>query len=102
MIKCPVLKELKLSAKGVLSWEAVDEKETNFNELQRKRVAELERRMENSDGHPASSKTAPRKHRSRKREKHGRGSESSEETSGWEVSRPEVDILKEVQNAEAV
>lgn len=61
VMKSRVLKELELRAKGMIEWKAVSDRVTSCDAARRKRVAELERRMETSEGQPAIPKTAPRK-----------------------------------------
>lgn len=91
-MKRPVMREPKLTAKGVVTWEEVSKKVRNFDEALQKRIFELERRMEMYDGQQAVPQTASSKSESRKRENNESGSESSGGMSNRNMSRPGTNI----------
>lgn len=75
--ECLVFKELELTAKLLIEWEAVSEKAKSPEEAQQKKTAQLERMVEISEEQLAFAKTAPTKNKIRKREEH---ESSGEET----------------------
>lgn len=70
-VKCSVLKKLELTAKKKARLKAVRKIATSFDEAYRKRTAELERMVENSNRQLADPKTALRRNGSGKRKKRG-------------------------------
>lgn len=101
-VECPVSKNRELTAKEMAGWETLSKKATSFDEAQRKRTAEFERRVIISEGQPTIPETAPIKNRSRKREERESGSERTGKTSSRKVSRPRVNTRQEIQSVEPV
>lgn len=90
MVECFVLKELKLTARRMVRWEAMGARVTSYDTAQRRRTAELEKRVELSEEQPAVTETALKGNGSRKKEESGSGSENSSGASSWEEKRPKV------------
>lgn len=66
------------------------DKETGFDVSQRKRIAELERRVEMSEGQPAILKFVTKENKSRKRKERRSESGSSGETSRQKLKKSRV------------
>lgn len=79
-----------MTAKNIVSLEAVNEKMTSYETAQRERITELWETVEFSKGLATVSKTALRGNKNRERGQRGSGSEASCETSSREVRRPKV------------
>lgn len=74
-------------------WKAVSRIVTSLDETQRDRIAGLEKRVAISERQPAAPKTAPRKHKSRKRKNRGSGSVNSSGMSNQKASTPRGNIV---------
>lgn len=85
-------KELELTANEMVRWDAVREEVMSSDKTSRKRTAEVDVTAGIHETYLAAPKTAPEKNKTRKREKDGRGSSSSDATSSRRLSRPKVDV----------
>lgn len=93
VLEYSVLKELKVPAKEMARWDVKTKRVTGFGESQRRKTAELERRVENSERQPVDPKTASRKSKGRRRVERGSGSENRGGTSSEEASSYKLSIV---------
>lgn len=59
-VACSVSKELKLTAKKTVEWEAKKDGKASHDAAQRNKVAELDEKLNNFERQPAYPRTAPR------------------------------------------